>query len=111
MPGLVRSTETVLCTVTWAVVVTAVPLLGVTVRVYVVVVLGLTVTATPLVAARLPGVITPAPSAKTPVSVALCPAVMVVGLAVKLVIMCAGFTLMMPVAVTAFPMDGVTVSV
>jgi hypothetical protein len=52
----------------------------------VVVAVGLTVTATPLVAARFPGVITPVPPLKTPVSVALCPSVMVLALAVKLVI-------------------------
>lgn len=52
---------------------------------------GLTLTPAPLVAAKLPGVITPVPFAKTPVRVALDPAVMVVGLAVKLVIVgCAG---------------------
>src|SRR5580692_1855883 len=111
MPGLPRSTETVLCTVTLAVAVTAAPLLGVTVRVYVVVVVGLTVTATPLIAAILPGVITPVPLAKTPVRVALCPVVMVVGRAVRLALMCAGFTVTMAVAVMVVPMEEVTVSV
>jgi hypothetical protein len=77
----------------------------------VVVAVGLTVTATLEVAARLPGVITPVPLAKTPVRVALCPAVMVVGLATKLVIDGAGFTVMVAVDVTAVPLAGVTVRV
>ena len=60
----------------------------------------------------MPGVITPVPLANTPVKVALCPAVMVVGLATKLVIVGgAGFTVTLTVAVTAAPLDGVTVSV
>jgi hypothetical protein len=54
---------------------------------------------------------TPVPLAKTPVKVALDPVVMVVGLAVKLAIVGAGFTLMVAVAVTAVPVVGVTVSV
>lgn len=45
---------------------------------------GVTVTAIPLVADRFPGVMTPVPLEKTPVRVALCPTVMVVGLATKL---------------------------
>jgi hypothetical protein len=69
-----------------AVAVTPVPLVGVTVSVYVVVVVGFTVTAVPLVAGRLPGVMTPVPFAKTPVRVALDPFVMEVGFAVKLLI-------------------------
>jgi hypothetical protein len=73
-------------TVTVAGAVTAVPLVGVTVSVYVVVAVGLTFTATPLVAGRLPGVITPVPFAKTPVRAALVPFVMEVGFAVKLLI-------------------------
>ena len=73
--------------------------------------MGLTVTAVPLVAAIFPGVITPVPLANTPVSVALCPAVIVVGLATKLVIVGSGFTVTVTVAVTAAPLDGVTVSV
>lgn len=72
---------------------------------------GLTVTATPVVAARFPGVITPVPPEKTPVSVALPPAVIVVGLATKLVIVGTGFTVMVAVDVTAAPLAGVTVSV
>ena len=77
-----------------------------------VVVVGLTVTAVPLVAEILPGVMTPVPLANTPVSVALWPAVMVAGLATKLVMVGgAGFTVMLTVAVTAAPLDGVTVRV
>lgn len=51
---------------------------------------GLTLTAVPLVAARLPGVMTPVPFTKTAVRLELPPAVMVAGLAVKLVIEAAG---------------------
>ena len=72
---------------------------------------GLTVTPTPLVSVRLPGVMTPVPFAKTPVRVALDPVVMVVGIATKLVIVGAGFTVMVAVAVTAVPLVGVTVRV
>ena len=72
---------------------------------------GLTVTPTPLLAVRLPGVMTPVPFAKTPVRVALDPAATKVGLAVKLVIVGAGFTVIMAVAVTAVPLVEVTVSV
>ena len=75
------------------------------------VVVGLTVTAVPVVAAILPGVITPVPLANTPVSVALWPAVMVAGLATKLVIVGSGFTVIVTLAVTAAPLDGVTVRV
>jgi hypothetical protein len=56
-------------------------------------------------------VITPVPFAKTPVRVALDPFVMEVGSAVKLVIVGAGFTVTVAVAVTAVPLAGVTVSV
>ena len=73
--------------------------------------MGLTDTPTPVVAARLPGVITPVPFANTPVSIALPPDEIVVGLATKLVIVGAGFTVMVAVAVTAAPLAGVTVSV
>ncbi len=76
-----------------------------------VVAVGLTVTATPLVAGRLPGVMTPVPLAKTPVRAALDPFGMEVGLAVKLVIVGAGFTVMVAIAVTAVPLVGVTVKV
>ena len=76
-----------------------------------VVVVGLTVTPAPLVAERLPGVMTPAPFAKTPVRVALDPVVMVVGIPMKLVIVGAGFRVMVAVAVTAVPLVGVTVRV
>jgi hypothetical protein len=77
----------------------------------VVVIVGLTLTPVPLVAVRLPGVITPVPLVKTPVSVALVPVGMVVGLASKLVIVGAAFTVTVAVAVTAVPPVGVTVSV
>ena len=72
---------------------------------------GLTVTPTPLVAVRQPGVMTPVPFAKTPVRVALDPVVMVLGIAMKLVIVGAGFTVMVAAAVTAVPFVGVTVRV
>jgi hypothetical protein len=77
-------------TVTVVVAVTADPLVGVTVSVYVVVAVGVTVTAVPLVAATFPGVIIPVPLANTPVRVVLCPTVMVAALAVKLVMDAAG---------------------
>jgi hypothetical protein len=75
---------------------------------------GLTVTPIPLVAERLPGLITPVPFAKTPVSVAELPAAIVVGFAIKLVIVGggpAGFTVIVAVAVIALPVVGVTVKV
>ena len=72
---------------------------------------GLTLTPTPLVAVRLPGVMTPVPLAKTGVSVELDPVVMVAEFAPKLVMVGAGFTVMVAVAVTAVPVVGVTVSV
>ena len=72
---------------------------------------GLTLTAVPLVAGILPGVITPVPPAKTPVRLVLAPAVIVAGLAAKLVIVGAGTTVTVTVCVTAAPLDGVTVSV
>lgn len=76
------------------------------------VVVGLTVTGMPLVAGRLPGVMTPVPFANTPVSVAsLDPVVIDAGLAIKLVIVGAGYTVIVAVAVTAVPLEGVTVSV
>jgi hypothetical protein len=77
-------------TVMLTVAVTAAPLAGVTVSVYVVVAVGVTVTGVPLVAGRFPGVITPVPFTNTPVRVALCPAVIAAALAVKLVIEAAG---------------------
>jgi len=80
-------------TVTMTVCVAGVPPAGgVTVRVYVVVVVGLTLTPVPLVTARPPGVITPVPFANTPVRLALAPVLIVEGLATKLVIVGAGFT-------------------
>ena len=73
---------------------------------------GLTLTAVPLVAGRLPGVIMPVPSEKTPVKLELVPGAMVPGLAVKLVIVGAGFTVTVAVWVTAVPpAAGVTVRV
>jgi len=78
----------------------------------VVVAVGLTETPVPLVAERLPGVMTPVPPAKTPVRLEDWPAVMAAGLALKLVIDGpAGFTVIVAVAVTAGPLEGVTVSV
>jgi hypothetical protein len=76
-----------------------------------VVVVGLTLTAVPLVTGRLPGVITPVPLAKTAVRFELPPAVIVAGLATKLVIVGAGLTVIVAVCVTAAPLVGVTVSV
>ena len=76
-----------------------------------VVVAGLTLTAVPLVAGRLPGVITPVPFAKTPVRLVLAPAVIVAGLAVKLVIVGAGITVIVAVCVTNAPARFVTVRV
>ena len=75
------------------------------------VVVGLTLTAVPLITARLPGVITPVPLEKTAVRLELPPTVIVSGLATKLVIVGAGFTVIVVVAVTAAPLEGVTVSV
>jgi hypothetical protein len=80
-----------------------------------VVVVGLTLTAVPLVTGRFPGVITPVPPAKTAVRLVLPPAVIVVGLAPKLVIVGAvgtGFTVTIAVCVIAVPAaGGVTVRV
>jgi hypothetical protein len=76
-----------------------------------VVVVGLTLTAVPLITARLPGVITPVPLAKTAVRLELPPTLIVSGLATKLVIVGAGFTVIVVVAVTAAPLEGVTVRV
>jgi hypothetical protein len=73
---------------------------------------GVTLTAVPLVARRLPGVITPVPLAKIPVREAVPPAVIDVGLAMKLVIAgAAGFTVITAVWVTVTPAALVTVSV
>jgi hypothetical protein len=78
----------------------------------VVVAIGLTLTAAPLVAGILPGVITPVPLAKTPVSVVLAAAVIVAGLAVKLLMVGGGgFTVTVAARVMAAPLAGVTVSV
>jgi len=98
-------------TVTTAVWVTAVPAGLVTVRVYVVVAAGLTLTGVPLVAGRLPGVITPEPLAKTAVRLELPPAVMVTGVAAKLVIVGAGTTVTVAVRLTVAPLEPVTVMV
>ena len=62
-----------------------------------VVVVGLTLTAVPLVTVRLPGVITPVPLEKTAVRLELPPARIVAGLATKLVIVGAGFTVIVAV--------------
>jgi hypothetical protein len=72
---------------------------------------GLTLTAVPLVTAISPGSIMPVPLAKTAVRLELPPARIAVGLAVKLVIVGAGFTVIVAVAVTAAPLEGVTVRV
>ena len=72
---------------------------------------GLTLTGVPLITARLPGVTPPVPLAKTAVRAVLAPAVIVAGLAVKLVIVGAGYTVTGAVAVTAVPLEGVTVRV
>lgn len=86
-----------------------VPLDPVTVSVYVVVAAGETLTATPLVMLMLPGVMTPEPPAKTAVRVALEPASISAGLAVKLVIF--GETVTVVVEVAGEPVEPVTVSV
>ena len=72
---------------------------------------GLTGTAVPLVTARPPGMIMPVPPEKTAVRLELAPAVMVVGLATKLVIAGAGSTVTETVCVAAAPTTGVTVRV
>lgn len=77
-------------TVMAAVAVTAVPVDGVTVRVYVVVAAGVTVTATPLLTVMLPGVMRPVPFENTAVRVALVPLVMLAALAAKLVMAAGG---------------------
>jgi hypothetical protein len=80
--------------------------------VYVVVANVLTLTAAPLFAGMLPGVITPGPLAKTPVRVVLAPAVMVAGLAVKLLMIGgAGFTVTVAVRVMDAPLADVTARV
>jgi hypothetical protein len=79
----------------------------------VVVEVGLTETAVPLVAVtgELPPVMTPVPPAKTAVRLELDPAVIVAGLAAKLVITGAGTTVTVAVDVIAVPVAGLTVSV
>jgi hypothetical protein len=73
---------------------------------------GETLTAVPLVTVVFPGVITPVPLAKTPVRLAVAPAVIVAGLAVKLVIVGArGFTVTVAVCATAPPALFVTVRI
>jgi hypothetical protein len=92
--------------------VTEAPFDEVTVSTYDVVAEGDTFTAVPVVTARLPGVITPLPFEKTPVRLALPPAAIVVGLAVKLAIAGAeALTVTVAVRVTASPAESVTVSV
>ena len=73
--------------------------------------MGLTLTGVPLLTVRFPGVIAPVPLAKTAVRLELAPAVMVAGLATKLVVVGKGTTVTVAVAVTAAPLDGVTVRV
>jgi hypothetical protein len=73
---------------------------------------GVTLTGVPLVSARSPGVMTPVPLAKTPVREAVPPAVIDVGLAMKLVMAgAAGFTVITAAWVTVTPAALVTVSV
>ena len=73
---------------------------------------GETLTGDPLVVGRLPGVIVPVPLAKTPVRLVEPPAVMLAGLAVKLVMVGgAGVTVTVTVCVIGVPVVGVTVSV
>jgi hypothetical protein len=73
-------------TATVAAIVTAVPVVGVTVRVYVVVAEGVTVTAVPLVTVPVTPLIIPLPPLNTAVSVVDFPAVTVAAPAEKLVI-------------------------
>jgi len=81
----------------------------------VVVVVGLTETAVPLVTELLtvvlPAVITPVPPEKTAVRLELAPALMVAGLAVKLVMEGAATTVTVAVEVTLGPPDPLTVRV
>ena len=72
---------------------------------------GVTETGEPLVMLRLPGVIAPEPPVKTAVRRDEAPAVMVVGLAVKLDMDDAAVTVTVVVAVTAVPAELVTVRV
>ncbi len=76
---------------------------------------GVTIIPVPLVTVMSPGVITPAPLAKTPVNVAVPPALIEVGLAVKLVMVGdAGFdgvTATVVVIVAGTPAEFVTVRV
>jgi hypothetical protein len=76
-----------------------------------VVVAGLTLTGVPLVTEIGPGVITPVPALKAAVSCEPDPELIVVGFAVKLVIVGTGSTVTVAVAVTTPPTVGVTVSV
>ena len=73
--------------------------------------MGLTLTAVPLVTAIFPGVITPVPLANTAVRLELPPVVIVGGAATKLLIVGAGFTVIVVLCVAALPLVGVTVSV
>jgi hypothetical protein len=78
----------------------------------VVVAVGLTLTPLPLVTEIFPGVMTPAPLENTPVRVLLAPAVIVAGLATKLVMVgTLAVTVTVAVCVTAVPVVGVTVRV
>jgi len=73
----------------------------------VVVVVGVTGTAVPLTAARFPGVITPVPPEKAPVRVALCPSVMVAGLATKLVMEAGGVVVVCELELPPHPLKPV----
>jgi len=92
--------------------VTAVLFALVTVSVYLVVVVGVTATAVPLVTVmgEAPPVMTPVPLVKIPVRLAVSPAVMVAGVAEKLVITAAGSTVTETVSEIGDPVVGVTVS-
>jgi hypothetical protein len=73
---------------------------------------GETLTDVPLIAVISPGVITPAPPAKTPVKLDVPPAVIVAGLATKLVIAgAAAFTVTVAVCATELPEVFVTVRI
>jgi hypothetical protein len=98
-------------TVTVAVWLIAVPLVGVTVRVYAVVTVGLTLTAFPLVTAIPPGVTTPVPPAKTAVRLVLAPPGIVARVGAKLEIVGGGITFTVVVCVTGVPAELVTVRV
>ena len=76
-----------------------------------VVVIGATVTGVPLVTVIAPGEIDPVPPVKVAVRLAGDPGDIVPGVTVKPVITGTGLTVMAAVAVTAVPVEGVTVRV